>query len=342
VLLAVGLGVLALAGHFWVFVAGLAVYGLALGVVDATTNMQAVSVENRYQRPILPSFHGAWTAGGITGTLAAIILAHTTLAASLLPLLVLPVLAAVGPLLRHDRPGATAAGGRGAGQVIPREHPELAVPWRRILLLGVAMVLFYMVDTAATAWGPVFLKDTFATPDRLVPLATLPYLSASLLMRISGDRLVHRRGARPVLRGGGLLAALALGVIVVSPTWAVAVLGFTVLGLGVAVIAPLSFSAAAALAGGQGDWSERQARIDQVIARFNQFNYVGALFGAVLTGLVGAGSLRAGFAVPMVLILAIIPLSRAFALVRPEVEEAGFRPPSPPSGSPPPRRRPRT
>ena len=40
-----------------------------------------------------------------------------------------------------------------------------------------------------------------------------------------------------------------------------------------------------------------------VIARFNQFNYVGALFGAVLTGLVGAGSLRVGFAVPMVLIL---------------------------------------
>jgi hypothetical protein len=50
-----------------------------------------------------------------------------------------------------------------------------------------------------------------------------------------------------------------------------------------------------------------------VIARFNQFNYVGALLGAVLTGVVGSGNLRFGFAVPMVLILAIIPLARAFA-----------------------------
>ena len=47
--------------------------------------------------------------------------------------------------------------------------------------------------------------------------------------------------------------------------------------------------------------------------RFNQFNYVGGLLGAVLTGLVGAGSLRLGFAVPMVLILAMLPLARAFA-----------------------------
>jgi hypothetical protein len=49
------------------------------------------------------------------------------------------------------------------------------------------------------------------------------------------------------------------------------------------------------------------------VARFNQFNYVGALLGSVLTGLVGAGSLRVGFAVPMVLVLGIVPLASAFA-----------------------------
>ena len=50
-----------------------------------------------------------------------------------------------------------------------------------------------------------------------------------------------------------------------------------------------------------------------MIARFNQFNYVGALLGSVLTGLVGADSLRLGFAVPMVLVLGILPLAPAFA-----------------------------
>ena len=92
-----------------------------------------------------------------------------------------------------------------------------------------------------------------------------------------------------------------------------AVVGFTVLGCGVAVVAPLSFSAAAALAGRDADPATRQARVDAVIARFNQFNYAGALIGAVLTGVVGSGSLRIGFAVPLVLVLALFPLARAFA-----------------------------
>ena len=50
------------------FVAGLAVYGLGLGGVDAATNMQAVALEHRWGRTILPSFHGAWTVGGIVAT----------------------------------------------------------------------------------------------------------------------------------------------------------------------------------------------------------------------------------------------------------------------------------
>jgi hypothetical protein len=61
------------------------------------------------------------------------------------------------------------------------------------------------------------------------------------------------------------------------------------------------------------DPAQRHLVVDAVIGRFNQFNYVGALFGAVLTGVVGAGDLRFGFAVPMVLILGILPLARAFA-----------------------------
>lgn len=55
--------------------------------------------------------------------------------------------------------------------------------------------------------------------------------------------------------------------------------------------------------------------MDSVIARFNQFNYAGALLGAVMTGIFGAGTLRIGFAVPMVLIVGILPLATAFGQV---------------------------
>ena len=295
ILITVSAPVVAQAPSFPVFVAALAAYGLGLGVVDAASNMQAVAVEHAYGRPILPSFHGAWTFGGLLGAAVTLGIAGTwpvTVVAAV------PLLVALGPLL--PRVGDTIAS-------------DIDIPWRPIVLVGLAMVLFYMVDTASMTWGPTYLDNTFTTPERLVALATFPYLLSTLVMRLSGDRLVARLGPVVLLRVGGVVAALALVVVVAAPTWQIAVVGFTFVGLGVAVIAPLSFSAAARIAGGD-DVPEhlRRARVDAVIGRFNQFNYVGALLGSVLTGLVGANNLRLGFAVPMVLILLILPLARAF------------------------------
>ena len=298
--IAAAVPVIALAPAGWVFVAALAGYGVALGLVDATTNMQAVALEHRYGRPILPSFHGAWTLGGLVGS--ALTLATADVALGWLALLaVVPLVALAAPLLAHEL---------GAG--LP--DAEVAVPWRPILLVGLTLVIFYMVDTAAFTWGPIYLDDVVDAPSRLVALATFPYLAASGAVRLAGDGLVRRHGVVRVLRIGALVACMALAVVVFAPTWPVAVLGFTILGAGVGVIAPLSFSAAARIAGaGEPDPALRRARVDAVIARFNQFNYAGSLLGAVMTGVVGAGSLRVGFAVPMVLVLAIVPLARAFA-----------------------------
>jgi Na+/melibiose symporter-like transporter len=273
--------------------------------------MQAVALEHRWGRTILPSFHGAWTVGGIVATLVAIAVTGLGLTAGLLPLAVTALLVIATPLLPHR----THAPTRDASSEVTDDLPVLApvdVPWRRLLLLGAAMVLFYMVDTAATTWGPVFLKSAHDTPDWLLPVATLPYLVATGISRLAGDRAVARVGAVPLLRVGAAVACVGLAVIVFSPSWPVAVLGFTVVGLAVAVIAPLSFSAAASVAGHGVDEETRRARVDAVIARFNQFNYVGGLLGAVLTGAVGSSNLRIGFAVPMVLVLAIVPLAGAF------------------------------
>ncbi|HET7432967.1 MAG TPA: MFS transporter [Nocardioides sp.] len=300
--IAVSVPVFAVAPDQAVFIASLAVYGVALGAVDATTNMQAVALEHLYRRPILPSFHGAWTLGGFVGSGVALAMGHLPLSATAV-VAVLPLVVVFAPFLRRAEQSVRAAA---------RVH----VPWRPIVLVGLAMVLFYMVDTAAFTWGPQYLDKVFPTPSALVALAVFPYLLASGAVRLSGDALVARYGAVPVLRVGAMVACAGLVVTVLAPVWPVAVLGFFVVGGGVAVVAPLSFSAAARIAGtgfeDDADPALRHARVDAVIGRFNQFNYAGSLLGAVMTGLVGAGNLRLGFAVPMVLVLGIVPLARAF------------------------------
>ena len=179
--------------------------------------MQAVALEHRYARPILPSFHGAWTAGGLVGSALALATADLDLRWMAL-LAIVPLVAVAAPYLPHERAGAPST--------------DVAVPWRPIVLVGAALVLFYMVDTAAFAWGPTYLDRVVDAPSDLVALATFPYLLASGLVRLSGDGLVRRHGAVRVLRMGALVTASRPRVVVFAPTWPVAVLGFPVLGAG--------------------------------------------------------------------------------------------------------------
>ena len=298
-LIAVCLPVIALAPAFAAFAAALALYGVALGVVDATTNMQAVALEHRYGRPILPSFHGAWTLGGVVGSALTLATGNLGLGAAAW-LAVVPLAVCFAPLLRRaDVPVApttsTCPGGRSCWWV-----------WR----------------WCSSTWStrPPRPGDRRTSTRRSRPRAgwwrwrRSPTSWPAWSFRFAGDALVARHGVVRVLRVGAVVSSAALAVVVFAPTWPVAVLGFTLLGAGAAVIAPLSFSAAARIAGGDTlDADARAARVDAVIARFNQFNYAGALLGAVLTGLVGADSLRYGFALPMVLVLGILPLAPAFA-----------------------------
>lgn len=284
-----------------VLIAGLAVYGVCLGMVDATTNMQAVSLEHHLKRTVLPSFHGAWTAGGIAGTLLTLALPHVSIAVLSSGLALLPLVIGFARFL----PGSGSA---------PNPEAAEGIPWRPILLVGAACVIFYTVDTASTTWGSVYFDHTLGAPHSLVALATLPYLVASLGARMLGDRLTDSIGATRLLSGGAVIAIVGLVVVVVAPSWPVGIIGFLVLGTGIAVVAPLSYSAAATLARGSGDLDPdiARARTDAVIARFNQFNYVGALVGSVLTGAIGTGSLRLGYAVPVILLLALFPLAKVF------------------------------
>jgi MFS family permease len=268
--------------------------------VDASENMQAVALEARYGRSILTSFHAAWSGGGIVGAVFTSLTNSWSTAIALPAIAVLIALIGFAPFLPKDEDVAV-------GPVA-----VTAVPWRPLLLLGTALVLFYVADSAASSWSTIYLRDGLAASAGLAPIAYGSYQATSLLSRLAGDFLVRRRGAVPVVRLAAATGTAGLLLVVLAPGPAMAIAGFAVLGAGLAVVAPLTFSATGVLAG-DGTTDERRRRADALVARLNQFNYLGFVLGGVLTGLVSSGSsLRWGFVVPLVLTAVLITLAPAF------------------------------
>ncbi|WP_255633943.1 MFS transporter [Nocardia sp. alder85J] len=296
---ATGLGA-ALAPNTGVLFVALGGYGIAVGIVDAATNMQAVFIQHGYGKIVLSSFYGAWSAGSILGALfvAGCEKLHVTLAEALATAAVVVLVAGqgFGPRLLGTRQAESEPGEQGRAGILPL---------RAYVVFGVAMALVFAIDLAVGNWSALYLKDDLASTSATAALALAAYQGASLLTRVTGDLWVRRFGPRAVVRVSALIGAVGLTVVVAAPGPVTALIGFLVAGIGLPVIAPLCFSEVGELTGGRG--------LDAVIARLNLFNYAGTLVGGgVVGGLADATSRRAGFAIPLLFAVVLIFAARFF------------------------------
>ncbi|MFE3001089.1 MFS transporter [Nocardia sp. NPDC059246] len=278
----------------------LGVYGVAVGIVDAGTNMQAVFIQHGYGRFILVSFYAAWSAGSITGALfvSAFEALKVPLQASIL---VAAAVVAIGCLSAGPRLLGTDEAEAG-----PAEHePAGSVPMRIFWIFGAVIALAFAIDLAVGNWSALYLKDELLSSSATAALALAAYQGASLLGRLTGDLWVRRFGPRMVVRVAAAVGSVGLVIVVTAPGPVAAILGFLVAGIGLPVIAPLCFSEAGQLTSGR--------ELDALIARLNLFNYAGTLVGGAVVGAVAdAANLRAGFAIPLAFAVVLIGCARVF------------------------------
>jgi MFS family permease len=287
-------------------VLSLTIIGFALGAVDAAMNAQAIAVEVKYGRSLVGSFFAVWSLAAIVGsTLAAGAAASSLSLGAFFLIVAVPVIIVqfvVGPWLLRGRVEIT-------GQIddVSPEHPSTVkphIPWRPILLIGVALAAVYVADSAASNWSAVYLTNALNSPESVAALAYAAYAFAMLVARTFVDRGVMSRGPVLLVRLGALVGVGAAVLIALAPSEGWARAAFALLGLGLAPVIPLAFAAAA-----QHD----ELGTGVAIARVNVFNYVGFVVGAPLIGVVAdLSSLRWAFALLAPVLLVVVFLAPAF------------------------------
>jgi MFS family permease len=301
VALAPGLGWLA---------AALAVMAAANSVVDVAMSVQGVELERRYRRPILSGLHAAhplgMLAGGLAGTAAAA--AHLAV-----------------PLHLGLAGGAGLVAGTAATRWLVAEprrprQPLLARPGGRLGLLGAIAFCAFLLDGAASNWSAAHLRGERGASPALAAAGFSAFTAALALGRLAGDRLLGRFGRRRVVRASGLVAAAGAAAVVAAPTAALSMVGWAILGAGLAAIAPAVLGAAA----GAG-----RAPVPVAIAAVTSLGYLGSFTGPPLVGVLAE---RTGLSAALGLLgaVAAVPAllaGRALDLVV-DTRPAGGRQPS--------------
>ncbi|MFC8826416.1 MFS transporter [Streptomyces sp. NPDC057137] len=232
----------------------LLVFGAAYGSLNVSMNSAAVDFVAVLRRPVMSSFHAAFSLGGMAGAgLGGLVAGSLSVSTHLLALtgVGLLVTALAGPsLLRHTVPTAAGPAAPSKGTPAPRRLDRRTR--RLVVLFGVIALCTAYGEGALADWGALHLAQDLDAGAGLAAAGYSLFALAMTVGRLSGTALLERLGQTRTLVAGGVLASLGMLLGALAPTTWLALAGFAVTGLGLANIFPVAVARAGALAGPSG------------------------------------------------------------------------------------------
>ncbi|MEV7780933.1 MFS transporter [Kitasatospora sp. NPDC088351] len=284
----------------------LLVYGATAGMADVAMNAQGVDTEELLGRSIMSGLHGMWSAGGLVASGFGILAAHQDLDARLqLAVTALVLLALAQPVCRALPDLRTAQESEAP--------PRFALPPRSSLVIGLVAFCAVFAEGASMDWSGVYLRDVTGAS---ATVAAASYTAFSLTMavsRLAGDAAIRRLGAVRATRLSGAITTVGGLLVVAADSPALAIPGFALIGVGVAVVVPLAFAAAGRIG----------TNPSQAIAGVATVTYTSGLVAPAIIGVLAqATSLTVSFGVVTALAFAL--LLGAGALRRAEPQHTGL------------------
>jgi predicted MFS family arabinose efflux permease len=261
------LPLLATLSSFSALAGALALFGAGLGSIDVAMNVQGLMVERDHGRPLMSGFHGLFSLGGIASAL----LMSVLLWGGASPLFAVSVVVVIvgGLLLWHAR------------HLLPYGADDPAAPFAwpsgTVLAVGVLCFIALLVEGAVLDWSAVFLNRAHQIDLTVAGSAYAVFSLAMAAGRFSGDALRKRFGAVLLLVGGGLMVMVGFAMAVLFQPWPLFLLGFALIGLGLANAFPVYCSVVGA---------QTAMPAGLAIAIITGIGYCGILLGPALIGFV--------------------------------------------------------
>lgn len=285
----IGIG---LAGNIYILGVSLFFFAFAMRIANIGINTQSVNLQKSFTKPIIGSFHGLWSVGGILGTgLTSILLAaEVSINFHLIMVGIFTVVVSFlsfPHVLRNDKSTS------GNKLILGKPDPY-------ILCLGLLAFLAAICEGGMYDWSGIYFKEVLKTP-----IFTYGYLTFVIFMSISrftSDYIIAKIGyAANYLLSAGLII-LGILISILFPVFWIAIIGFALTGIGTASIFPMILS----LAGKSEKYSAGMG-ISIVVT----YSIFGMLIGPPLIGYLShAFDLRIAFILFAFAGLMMIPISQ--------------------------------
>lgn len=273
----------------WQLALALFIFGVVGNMSNIAVNTQGVLAEKIYERPIMASFHGAWSIAGFTGGLIGLLMMNLNVSPRPHFFIVIAAVVIIVVLARkYLIPGVPE---------IAMKKKFFSKPDKVLVKLGIISFCCMAAEGTMFDWSGVYFKEVVKVPESLVIVGYVSFMIMMAAGRFSADRIIARIGRKKMLQLSGLLILGGLMVAVLFPYLVTATLGFLIVGFGVSSVVPTIYSTAA---------KATKLSPGMAIAAVSSISFLGFLLGPPLIGYIAElANLRYSFAVVSLLGLLI-------------------------------------
>lgn len=256
----------------------LLVFGAGIGAIDVAMNSHGSVIQNSTKKHIMSSLHGLFSVGGLLGPLliGALIKAGLSQLISAVSLSVLMIfLAATRGRSLLDK---TEEEQLNAGHTVKKDEqtPGKTV-WLNgtLIFLGAMCFIAFLSEGAMLDWSALLLHDNKGVDKALSGLGYACFSVAMAVMRLSGDKLISKFNSKSVVLIGSVIAFAGYGCILLIDWLPGTLFGFVLIGIGVANIVPIFFSAAGSM---------KNVPSASAVSMIGAIGYAGQLAGPAILG----------------------------------------------------------
>ncbi|CAD5366278.1 Fucose permease [Rubrivivax sp. A210] len=242
-------------------------FGAAMSLYDVAINTEGTALESLGGRAVMGGLHGMFSLGGMAGAALAAVLLRAEVGAALQ----LGAVAVAVALL-------AALAARQMLEAHPQEDGEQAhFAWPHGLLLVIGLLIFAGMTAEGVMydWCVLYLKQELGMAQAQAGMGFAAFSAAMALARFGGDALRQRFAERRLVVVGASLAAVAMAALLLVGHPLLALVGYVLVGAGLALVVPILYNAATKVPG-----VSRPA----AIASVSSIGYAGFLIGPPLIG----------------------------------------------------------
>lgn len=226
----------------WHLMLSLFFFGVFSNFTNISVNTQGLLTEGIFRKPIMSSFHGAWSLAGFTGALIGLLMMNLGLPprihfAAVAVLLYIVIAFNFRHLVKTRPAKPKAVEAESKRSLFPKLNPALV--W-----LGVIGFCSMVSEGIMFDWSGVYFKEVVKAPESLVILGYTSFMIMMASGRFIGDKVTSRFGRKRVLQVSGVLISGGMYLAVFLPYVIPSAIGFMLVGLGVSTVVPGVYSIA--------------------------------------------------------------------------------------------------